>query len=30
MQWVMNIANKALDNKQGGVIDGVGIVLLLW
>ena len=30
MQWVMNIANKALDNTQGGVIAGFGIVLLLW
>ena len=30
MQWVMNIANKALDNTQGGVIAGFGIVLLLY
>ncbi len=30
MEWVMNIANKALDNTQGGVIAGFGIVLLLW
>ena len=30
MQWVMNIANKALDKTQGGVIAGFGIVLLLW
>ena len=30
MEWVMSIANKALDNTQGGVIAGFGIVLLLW
>lgn len=30
MEWVMNIANKALDNTQGGIIAGFGIVLLLW
>ncbi len=30
MDWVMSIANKALDNTQGGVIAGFGIVLLLW
>lgn len=30
MEWVMGIANKALDNTQSGVIAGLGIVLLLW
>ena len=30
MEWVMGIANKALDNTQSGVIAGFGIVLLLW
>lgn len=30
MQWVMNIATKALDNTQSGLIAGFGIVLLLW
>lgn len=30
MEWVMNIANKALDNTQGGIIASFGIVLLLW
>lgn len=30
MQWVMNIAGKALDNSQGGLIAGFGIVLLIW
>ncbi len=27
MEWVMSIANKALDNTQGGVIAGFGIDL---
>ena len=30
MQWVMNIARKALDNTQSGLIAGLGIVLLIW
>lgn len=30
MQWVMNVATKALDNTQSGLIAGFGIVLLLW
>lgn len=30
MEWVMNIAGKALDNTQSGVVTGLGIVLLLW
>lgn len=30
MDWVMGVANKALDNTQSGVIAGFGIVLLLW
>lgn len=30
MQWVMNVAGKALDHTQGGVIAGFGILLLIW
>lgn len=30
VEWMMNIANKALENTQGGIVTGVGIVLLLW
>lgn len=30
MEWVMGIAGKALDNTQGGLIAGLGIVLLIW
>lgn len=30
VEWLMNIANKALENTQGGIITGLGIVLLLW
>lgn len=30
MQWVMNIASKALDNTQSDLIAGFGILLLLW
>lgn len=30
MDWVLNIANKALENTQGGLVTGIGIVLLLW
>lgn len=30
MQWVMNVAGKALDHMQGGVVAGFGIVLLIW
>ncbi len=30
MQWVMNVAGKALEHTQGGVIAGFGIVLLIW
>lgn len=28
--WLMNIAGKALENTQGGLITGLGIVLLIW
>lgn len=28
--WLMNIAGKALENTQGGLITGLGIVLLVW
>lgn len=30
VEWMMNIANKALENTQGGLVTGLGIVLLLW
>lgn len=30
VEWMMNIANKALENTQGGIVTGLGIVLLLW
>lgn len=30
VEWVIQIANKALENTQGGIITGLGIVLLLW
>ena len=31
MEWVMQVAGKALDNTtQSGVITGIGIVLLIW
>ena len=30
MQWVMNLAGKALDNTQSNIIAGLGIVLLIW
>ena len=30
MEWVMGVANKALENSQSGIIAGFGIVLLLW
>lgn len=30
MEWVMNIANKALENSQSRLVTGFGIVLLLW
>ncbi|MDE5610996.1 MAG: YihY/virulence factor BrkB family protein, partial [Odoribacter sp.] len=30
MQWVMNVAGKALDHTQGGVVAGFGILLLIW
>lgn len=30
VEWLMNIANKALENTRGGIITGLGIVLLLW
>lgn len=30
VEWMVNIANKALENTQGGLITGIGIVLLLW
>ncbi len=28
--WVVQFANKALENTKGGMITGVGIVLLIW
>lgn len=30
MQWIMDIAAKALDNTKGGLIAGFGVVLLIW
>ena len=30
MQWVMNVAGKALDHTQSNIITGLGIVLLIW
>ena len=30
MQWVMNVAGKALDNTQSNIIAGLGIVVLIW
>lgn len=30
VEWMMNIANKALENTQGGIVTGLGIILLLW
>lgn len=30
MEWVMSIASKALENTQGKLVTGFGIVLLLW
>ncbi len=30
MQWVVNIASKALEHTQGGVVTGLGIILLIW
>lgn len=30
VEWVIGIANKALENTQGGIVTGLGIVLLLW
>lgn len=30
VDWMMSIANKALENTQGGIVTGLGIVLLLW
>ncbi|MEG0795347.1 MAG: YihY/virulence factor BrkB family protein [Odoribacter sp.] len=30
MEWVMNIANNALENTQGGLVTGIGILILLW
>ena len=30
MQWVMNLAGKALDNTQSNIIAGLGIVVLIW
>lgn len=30
MEWVLGVANKALENTQGGLVTGLGIVLLLW
>lgn len=29
-EWVMQIANKALENTHSGLVAGLGIVLLLW
>lgn len=29
-EWVINIANKALENTQSNLVAGLGIVLLLW
>lgn len=30
MEWVVGIANKALDNTQSSLITGFGIILLIW
>ena len=30
MDWVLGVANKALENTQGGLVTGIGILLLLW
>ncbi len=30
IQWIMDIAAKALDNTKGGLIAGFGVVLLIW
>ena len=30
MEWVLGVANKALENTQGGLVTGLGIILLLW
>lgn len=29
-EWVMQFANQALENTQGGLVTGLGIVILLW
>ena len=30
MQWVMDVAGKALEHTQSNIITGLGIVLLIW
>lgn len=30
MEWVVGIANRALDNTQSSLITGFGIILLIW
>ena len=30
MRWVMDVASKALDNTQSGLVAGLGIILLIW
>ncbi len=30
VQWILNFARSFLDNTQGGLVAGVGIVLLFW
>lgn len=29
-EWVVQFANQALENTQGGLVTGLGIVILLW